>query len=187
MKMMLAALGAACLFATPALSAPADWTVDRAKSQLGFTVQWSGEAFNATFKSWKADIAFDPADLPHSKVVATIDLNSEDSGSADNDDGVKGAEGFATDKFPSARFETTGFTAKSGTSYVANGRLALHGMSRPVTLPFTLTINGNSAHMTGKAVVSRIDFGLGQGEWANETPIAHAVTITVDLTATRPH
>ena len=47
MKMMLAALGAACLFATHALAAPAVWTVDHAKSRLGLTVQWRGEAFNA--------------------------------------------------------------------------------------------------------------------------------------------
>lgn len=178
---------ALCLIAMPAFAGPAKWTVDPAKSRLGFSVQWSGQAFNALFKSWKADIAFDPKDLPHSKAVVTIDLNSEDSGSEDNDDGVKSAEGFATDRFPAAKFETTGFTAKGGGAYVATGRLNLHGVTKPITLPFTLTITGNSAHMTGKAVVSRMDFGLGQGEWASENPIAHAVTITVDLTATRAH
>jgi polyisoprenoid-binding protein YceI len=187
MKRLLSAAAALHLLAAPAIAAPAKWTVDPAKSRLGFTVQWSGQAFNATFKSWKADIAFDPADLGRSKVVVTIDLASEDSGSDENDDGVKGAEGFATDKFPAARFETTGFTAKGGTSYVATGRLTLHGMTKPITLPFTLAIAGNSAHMTGKAMVSRIDFGLGQGEWAGEAPIAHAVTITADLTATKTH
>lgn len=185
MRALLAAGAALCLSAAPALAA--NWTVDPARSRLGFSVQWSGEAFNATFKSWKADITFDPADLAHAKATVTIDLNSEDSGSADNDDGLKGAEGFATNQFPSAKFETTGFTAKGGNAYVATGRLSLHGLTRPVTLPFTLAISGNTAHMTGKAVVSRMDFGLGQGEWARETPIAHAVTINVDLTATMTH
>jgi polyisoprenoid-binding protein YceI len=186
MRTIAAAAAALCLFAAPAMAATT-WTVDHAKSRLGFSVQWSGEAFNATFKSWKADIAFDPADLAHSRVVATIDLNSEDSGSADNDEGLKGAEGFDTGKFPAAKFETTGFTAKGGNAYVANGRLTLHGVTRPIALPFTLTISSSGAHMTGKADVSRMDFGLGQGEWAGETPIAHAVTIIVDLTATRAH
>jgi len=180
---MIAAL---CLFTAPTASATT-WNVDHTKSRLGFTVQWSGEAFNATFKSWNAAIVFDPADLAHSKVVATVDLKSEDSGSDENDDGVKGAEGFATDKFPTAKFETTGFAANGGASYVANGRLTLHGITRPMTLPFTLTLNGNTAHMIAKAVVSRIDFGLGHGEWASESPIAHAVTITIDLTATKAH
>jgi hypothetical protein len=59
-------------------------------------------------------------------------------------------------------------------------------MTKIITLPFTLTFAGNTAHMVGKAVVSRIDFGIGtSGEWAGETPVAHTVSITVDLTATK--
>jgi polyisoprenoid-binding protein YceI len=185
MKSVLGAIIALGLLVAPASAA--NWNVDHGRSKLGFTVQWSGEAFFAVFKSWKADISFDPADLVHAKAVVTIDLASEASDSPDNDDGLKGPEGFATSQSPTAKFETTGFTAKGGSAYVATGRLTLHGVTKPVTLPFSLTINGDSAHMVGKAVVSRIDFGLGSGEWAGETPIAHAVTITVDLTATKTH
>ncbi|HEX4302269.1 MAG TPA: YceI family protein [Rhizomicrobium sp.] len=183
MKKLLVVLALLCAGIAPASAA--NWTVDHAKSRLGFTVQWSSEAFVATFKSWKADIAFDPADLAHAKVVATIDLASETSGSQDNDDGLQGPEGFATNQFPAAKFETTGFTAKGLNAYVATGRLTLHGVTRLVTLPFTLTFAGNSVHMVGKAIVMRTDFGLGTGEWAAPTPIAHEVTITVDLTATK--
>ena len=171
------------LFATPALAA--HWTVDAAKSRVGFTVQWSGEAFVATFKSWKADIDFDPADLAHSRVTATINLGSEASDTPDNDDGLKGPQGFSVAQFPSARFEASSFKHLSGDSYVATGTLSLHGAVRPVALPFTLAIAGDRAHMTGKAQVLRTDFGLGQGEWAAPTPIAHEVTINVDLTATK--
>ncbi len=181
MRAFFAAVLLGCFAAPPACAAT--WTVDHAKSRLGFSVTWSGEAFNATFKSWQATIDFDPADLRHSRVVATIDLSSEASDSPDNDEGLKGSYGFAVAQFPAAKFETTGFTAKGGNAYVATGRLTLHGMTRPITLPFTLDITGNTAHMKGKAVAMRTDFGLGQGEWAGETPIAHAVTIDVDLTA----
>ncbi|MEI9888328.1 MAG: YceI family protein [Rhizomicrobium sp.] len=183
MRTLLAACAALLLAATPA--AAAKWNVDHGKSRLGFSVVWSGEALNAIFKTWKADIAFDPADLAHAHAVVTIDLGSEDSGSPDNDDGLKGAEGFSMQQFPAATFETTGFTAKGGNAYVATGRLSLHGIVKPVTLPFTLTLTGNTAHVVGKVTVSRLDFGLGTGEWAGETPVAHGVTITVDLTATK--
>lgn len=184
MKSFLAALTFLTLAASPATAAT--WNVDHGKSRLGFSVVWSGEALNATFKSWKAQIAFDPADLAHSRAVVTIDLGSEDSGSPDNDDGLKGAEGFAITQFPSAKFETTGFTPKGGNAYQATGQLSLHGVTKPVVLAFNLTFHGNTAHMVGKATVSRIDFGLGAGgEWAGETPVAHAVIITMDLTATK--
>jgi polyisoprenoid-binding protein YceI len=175
----------ACAALTPASGA--QWNVDHAKSRLWFSVLWSGQTFEATFKTWKADIQFDPADLSHSHANVTIDLNSEASAAPDNDDGLKGAEGFAVTQFPTARFETTNFTAKGGNNYLAMGRLTLHGVSKTITLPFALVFSGDSAHMTGKTVVLRTDFALGKGEWASASTIAHEVAITVDLTATKSH
>lgn len=183
MRLFAAAIAGLLLAAMPARAA--NWTVDHAKSRLGFTVSWSGQAFVATFKSWKADIAFDPKDLGHARAAVTIDLSSEASDSPDNDDGLKGAEGFAVGQFPTATFQTTGFASKGGNQYVATGQLSLHGVTKTIALPFTLTFAGDTAHMTGRIVVLRTDFGLGTGEWAAPTPIAHEVTITVDLTATK--
>ena len=76
MKVVAAAL-ALLAFAAPASAA--HWTVDAAKSRLGFTAMWSNQPFVAVFKSWKADIDFDPTDLAHSHVVVTVDLASEAS------------------------------------------------------------------------------------------------------------
>lgn len=178
----VAAAAILSLLAYPAHAAT-QWSVDGAKSRLGFTVIWSGEPFAAAFRSWKADIAFDPADLPHSHISAVIDLASEASDTPDNDEGLKGPEGFSVAEFPTARFETESIVHKGGDAYIAMGMLSLHGVTKPVILPFTLTISGKRAHAAAKAVVLRTDFGLGKGEWAAPTPIAHAVTITLDLTA----
>ncbi len=176
---------AALLLATPAAAAP-HWSVDAAKSRLGFTVQWAGQPFRATFKSWKADIVFDPADLAHSSADVAIDMASIASGDAETDDGVKGAQGFQTSQFATARFTTTGFTHKSGNDYAAAAKLTIRGITRPVTLPFTLTIGGNTAHMKGSAQVSRMDFGVGQGgDFSKPEPVAYQVRVDVDLTASK--
>ena len=178
-----AALAFACCLSGPALAA--HWTVDYAKSRLGFTVQWSNEPFSASFKSWKADIDFDPADLAHARAAVTIDMASEASDEPDFDSGIKNGLGFQVQQFPTARFATTGFTHKSGNDYVAMGNLTIRGITKPVTLPFTLSVKGKTAHMSGSAQVMRLDFGLGEGEWAGDTPVSHAVTVNVDLTATK--
>ena len=174
-----------CTTLAPATAA--QWNVDYSKSRLGFSVLWSGQPFEARFKSWKASIIFDPTDLTHAKATVTIDLDSETSAAPDNDDGLKGAEGFAISQFPSAHFDATGFESKGGGNYLANGKLSLHGVTRQISLPFHLTINENTAHVTAKVSVSRTDFGLGHGEWASGTTIAREVAITVDLTATKSH
>ena len=171
------------LIASPA--GAAHWTVNYARSRLGFTAQWSGEPLSGEFKRWNADIDFDPNDLVHARVSVTIDLASEASDEPDFDGGLKGAEGFETSRFPTARFVANAFTAKSTNNYLAAGTLTIRGVSRNVALPFSLTISGGTAHATGTAHVLRTDFGVGQGEWAAPTPVSHDVTVTIDLTAAK--
>lgn len=179
-KIALALVGLAC--AAPLPASAAHWNVDMSKSRLGFAVSWSKQPFTANFKSWKANIDFDPVDLAHAKADVTIDIGSEVSAQDELDDAIKGAQGMAAQQFPAAHFVTTGFKSSGGNAYVTTGTLTLHGMTRPVTLPFTLTIAGNTAHMTGTAAVMRTDFGIGA---PSTDPVAHEVTITVDLTATK--
>ena len=174
----------------PAILAPvparaAHWTVDYAKSRLGFTVQWSNEPFSGSFARWNAEIDFDPADPVRGKAVVTIDLASERSDEPDFDSGLKGAQGFETSKFPVARFASKGFVRKSADNYLAEGVLSLHGISRNIELPFTLAISGRTAHVTGSTHVLRTDFGVGNGTWSAPSPVSHDVLINVDLTATQ--
>jgi polyisoprenoid-binding protein YceI len=177
-------IAAAALFAAPSAHA-AHWNVDTAHSKLGFTVIWAKQPFTATFKSWKANIDFDAANLAASKADITIVIGSMASGDAETDAGIKGEVGFGADKFPTAHFVTTSFTHKSGNDYVARGTLTLKAVTKPVTLPFALTINGKSAHMVGTAVVMRNQFAVGTGQWAAPDPVAFDVKVNIDLTATQ--
>lgn len=181
---MKSAIALLALIAVMSPAMAAHWTVEP-QSKLGFSVIWSAEPLTGEFKRWKADIDFDPADLAHSRVVATIETGSVVTDYPDGDDGLKGALGFAADRFPAARYEASAFRHLPDGSFVADGRLTIRGITRPLALPFKLTIQGNRAHMTGKTTLLRTDFGVGQGEWAAPQPVAHQVTVTVDLVATR--
>jgi polyisoprenoid-binding protein YceI len=161
------------------------WIVDHGRSRLGFAVLWSGEPFAATFRAWTADIRFDPANLGHSRIVANIDLSSEGSDTPDNDDGLKGPQGFWIERFRFAHFESTKMVSEGLNKYRANGVLSLHGSTRQITLPFALTTNANTARAVGHARLLRADFGLGTGEWAGDAPIAHEVDVTFDIAATK--
>lgn len=184
MKSLVGTIGAlALLAATPASAA--HWNVDMAHSKLGFTVSWSKQPFTGTFKSWKATIDFDAANLAASKADVAIAIGSETSGDAETDAGVKGDVGFGATQFPTAHFVTKSFTHKSGNDYVAQGSLTLKGITQPITLPFTLAINGKTAHMVGSAVVMRNLFNVGTGQWATPDPVAHEVKVNIDITATQ--
>jgi polyisoprenoid-binding protein YceI len=183
MKLALSTLLGLLISFLPAHAA--HWTVDPSKSRLGFVVQWSGEPFVGTFRSWKADIDFDPSDLVHSHILATIDLASETSETPENDDGLKGPEGFWIERFRFATFKSTAIATRGTDAYLAKGTLSLHGVIRAIDLPFKLTIKDKIAHAIGHAQALRTDFGLGSGEWSGNTPIAHEIAVNLDLTAKR--
>jgi polyisoprenoid-binding protein YceI len=46
---------------------------------------------------------------------------------------------------------------------VAEGTLDLKGATLPVTLPFTLTLDGGLAQMQGETVLDRRNFEIGDG------------------------
>src|SRR6202030_2428493 len=127
----------------------------------------------AHFKHWNADIDFDPGDLAHARVVVDVDLASEASDEADFDSGLKGAEGFETLKFPTARFVTKTFSRTAEGSFLAEGTLTIRGIAHDISLPFKLALSGRTAHMNGIAHVLRTDFGVGQG--AEAAPVSRDV------------
>jgi polyisoprenoid-binding protein YceI len=178
------ALGAVLLVAQPAMAATA-WRVDPAASKLGFRGSMGGEAFSGQFRRWSAQIVFDPKDLAHSSATATVDATSAQTGDADRDQALPGPDWFAAKTFPSAVFTARSFKDLGGGHYQAIGDLSLRGIKRPVVLPFTLAISGDTAKATGSVQLNRLDFGVGQGRWKTGEVVAPQVTVTPDLTAHR--
>lgn len=163
----------------------ATWTLDPAKSRLGFVGTQSGEAFKGTFKTWTATIEFDPAKPEAAHVAVTIDVASATTGDAQKDAAMPEADWFAASQFAKATFEATGFVSTGKDAYRTTGKLSLRGVSKDVTLPFSLSISGDQAHAVGQAKLVRTDFGVGQGQWANDQIVALDVEVDVDLVATR--
>jgi polyisoprenoid-binding protein YceI len=174
-------LGAGLLLARPA--AAADWAVDAGKSNLGFTGTISGRSFDGKFKTWAAEISFDPANPAAGHAKVTIDMTSAVTGDRQRDAALPDSDWFDAKQSPQALFEATGFTAKGGNQYEANGSLTIRGIKKAVTLPFTLDIAGDEAHAKGKLDIIRTDYGVGQGEWAAADTVALGVSITFDLVA----
>ena len=133
------ALGAG-LFAAQAFAAPPSWTVDHAASNLGFKSSFNGMDFEGRFKRWDAQIAFDPKDLAGSRVNATIDMASATTGDSSRDSSLPSDDWFATNQYPKATFTAAGFKSLGGDRYEANGTLTIRGVSKPVALPFTLSL-----------------------------------------------
>lgn len=161
------------------------WNVNMAASRLRFQSSVGGEQFIGTFTRWRADIRFDPKNLAGSSVLARIDMASAKTGSSDKDEAMPGAEWFAVSKFAQATYAAKTFKDLGGGRYQAIGTLTLRGVTRPLTLPFTLQIQGDQARMTGSAMVDRHAFGVGQGQYAAADTVPFGVRIGITINAKR--
>lgn len=170
------------LLATPAVAR--DWQVDPAASTLGFVGTQMGSDFEGEFQSWQADITFDPEALADARVEVTVDTSSAVTFNADRDGQIGSATWFDVASFPTATFVAEDFERAGGDEFVAQGTLTLKGVSEPVSLPFTLEIDGERAHVRGETTVVRTDFNVGTGDFASGSTIGLEVRITVDLQAT---
>ena len=182
-----AATAGLSLLSSAAFAAPAAWTVDQGASKLGFQGAMSGESFTGIFRRWSAQIVFDPKALAASKAVVTVNVASATTNNADRDNALPTDDWLSAGKFAQAIFVTRDFRDLGGGKYVADGDLTLRGVKRPVALPFTLAISGDTARMNGAIVLDRTAFGVGQGQWKTGEVVDTKVTVNVALTAHRVH
>lgn len=171
--------------ASPALAAPPAWAVAKAQSQVGFSGTQSGSAFKGSFGQWDAAILFDPKDLAHSSARVSLVTGSAKTGDQLQDSTLLQGEWFNTAKFPRATFVTTQISAAGPNRYIAKGTLTIKGKTLPVTLPFTLVVNGDTAVMRGQTSIDRVAFNLGAQSDASGTYVSKQIAISISLTAKR--
>lgn len=165
-----------------ALKDPVAWTVQKS-STLTFTATWSGSGIEGRFKTWTADILFSPEALDRSKVSVSIDMASAATGDDQRDQSLPSGDFFDTAAHPKATFTATKFRKTGEGKFVADGTLDLRGVKKPLSLPFTLKIDGDTATARGVTTLDRTTFGVGQGEWASTDEIAAKVKVSFAITA----
>ena len=161
------------------------WTVDYAKSTLGFSATETGTAFDGRFEKYDAKINFNPADLSSAFIDVTVDMTSAKTGDKQRDIALPEDDWFAAKKFPSTHFTSTKIEKTGVGEYIAHGLLTIREASKPVNLPFSLRIDGDTAHAIGSTSLARTDYGVGQGDFADDQWVGLNVKVTVDIVATR--
>lgn len=176
-------LVAALVVAAPASAA--NWAVVPAQSSLTFASKWNGADIEGRFPKFTAAISFDPAKPAEARVDAVIDLSAATTNDKTVNGSLPGSDWFDVKKAPTARFQAAGFTQVKPGQYLAKGTLTMRGLSVPVSLPFTLAINGNTAVMTGQTVLDRRSFKIGMDSDAEGAWVGFPVPVKVKITAVK--
>jgi polyisoprenoid-binding protein YceI len=169
--------------ASSSVAAITQWTVDKAASKIAWSTTFQGEAISGGFAGYAAQIAFDPDMLDKSHVKVSIDLASVASGDNDRDGTLKSDQFFNVSSFPKAVYEASKFTRTDAAHFVAHGKLSLHGVSKPLDLPFSLTIKAGTADMAATADLDRTAFSVGSGDYAKTDAIPAVVKLAITVKA----
>ena len=170
----------ALLIAGPALAQQ----VVPAQSEVGFVSKQMGVPVEGKFKQWTAKIAFDPTKPEAGSVAFTIQTGSASFGAAEIDGEVPKAEWFNAVKFPQASFASSAIKPLGGGKFEVRGKLAIKGATQDVVVPLTVTQAGAASTAVGSFVIKRLDFKIGEGDWADTSMVANDVTVKFKLALT---
>ncbi|KRD50260.1 polyisoprenoid-binding protein [Acidovorax sp. Root275] len=175
-------LGAA--LAMGAQAAMAQQQLVPAQSEVQFTARQMGVPLDGHFKTFSAQVAFDPAKLATSKIALTVDTGSATLGSRETDAELPKPTWFNVPKFPQAQFESSSIKALGGGKFEVAGKLTIKGNAQNVTVPVALVQSGATTTATGTLPIKRLAFKIGENEWADTSMVADDVTVKFKLALT---
>ncbi len=181
MKTHLTVAALAALFAT-ALPVYAQQKIVPAQSEIAFTSKQMGVPVDGKFKTFDAQIAFDPKKPEAAKIAFTIDLASVSFGASETEAEVAKPDWFNTKAFPQATFQSSSVKATGAGKFEVKGKLAIKGASQEVTVPVTLTQAGATTTAAGAFGIKRLDFRIGDGDWKDTSMVANEVQVKFKLT-----
>lgn len=173
----LSVVGAA--LSLPALAAEPQALVV-AKSEITFVAKQLGVPLDGRFKTFSAQTAFDPKAPQTSKIAFTVDLGSV-ALNPDADTELAKPEWFNIGKFPKASFQSTAIKALGAGRFEVAGKLVIKGNARDLVVPVQLTQAGGLSTATGSFALKRLDFKVGEGDWADTSVVANDVQVKFKL------
>jgi polyisoprenoid-binding protein YceI len=176
--MILRALALALALCPAPLAAPVQ--ADASSGTLEFFAVQADAKFKGAFTGFRAVLDFDPANPARGRLDVTVETSSIDTQDPERDEILRGPDFFWAEKHPQAVYRAERFE-RAGDGWRALGELTVRGVTKPVPVAFTLAPAGDGSVMKGSASLKRLDFGLGQGEWASTEWVGDGVDVRFEL------
>ena len=157
-----AVTGEATQVASPAAAAQGQkYLITPQNSKIEFTGSKVTGSESGSFGDFSGQIDF--AGTPEqSRVNIVIKVDSLTTNSPDLSKHLKTADFFDVAKFPEATFVSTAIKAggENGASHTITGNLTLHGVTKAVTFPATISVTPGVASVDSTFSINRKDFGI---------------------------
>jgi polyisoprenoid-binding protein YceI len=150
------------------------------QSEVAFTSRQMGVPVDGSFRKFDAQVSFDPKRPEAGRIAITIDTGSASFGAPETDAEVPKPAWFDVARFPQATFQSTAIKGVGDSRYDV-GKLTLKGRTRDIVVPVTLAASGATTTASGAFTLKRLDFRIGEGEWADASLVADEVQVRFKL------
>ena len=162
-----------------------EWSTIRSSSSVTFVATQEGSQFQGLFETFSAEVDFDTADPNSGQIIGIVEPSSVNSGDAERDATLLDRDWFDPNNYPESKFESERIEEMEDGNYRAHAQLTLRGITNPVVMDFTFesseTSGINRGNLSGTVKINRLDFGVGQGFWADTSWVANEVNVRVNL------
>ncbi len=147
------------------------------KSEIRFVAKQMNVPTEGRFRKFNAAIQFDLARPEAAKAQIEVELGSIDMGSEEGETEVKRKPWFFIESFPKANFSGSGAKALGGGKFEMPGKLSIKGLSRDVSLAFSVRQEAGNLVAEGSYPLKRLDFKIGEGAWSDTDTVANEVLV----------
>ncbi|HEU4833666.1 MAG TPA: YceI family protein [Pyrinomonadaceae bacterium] len=165
------------------------YPIDNNHSTVGFSVPILGglSQVKGKFTDFAITLNNDEKDITKSSVSVVIKATSVDTGIEGRDRHLRNADFFDVEKFPEITFKSERIE-KKGKQFIAHGPLTMHGVTKQIALPFSITgtfknptTNKISMGYSARMVLNRRDFGINYSRQDNPTFVGDNITVEIEL------
>ena len=153
-------------------------------SSLNFLFVQAGAESKGSFKQFATEMNYDEKNLAGSSLKVTVQTASLETQDKDRNETLAGADLFDVKKFPVATYVASAL-AKGANGVEAVGKLTLHGVTRDLRVPLTITATADGLTLAGETTIKRLDFGLGQGDWKSTEWVGDEVKLQYKVALTK--
>jgi polyisoprenoid-binding protein YceI len=154
---------------------------DADHGELKFSGVAEGNIVRGDFKDFTVEACLEGEGLSTGRIKVEVQTGSASVGIRQGDEALLGEEMFFAERYPKATWTSDSIEPDDNDAYLAEGKLALRSVSAPQAVRLRLEHDGDTLKLSGDAEIFRMEFEVGQGEFADTDFVDDQVKLEFDL------
>lgn len=156
---------------------------DADSGELTFHGAVEGTSFRGSFREFDVRLCLGdggPESAGVEEIEVRLQMASATVGNRQGDEALRGRDMFGVAEYPEAVWRSRTIES-SDNGYLAHGELSLRDVSADQTVELQLEREGDGYRLGGSAQILRLDFNVGQGEFADPEFIRNEIDLRFEL------